>query len=188
MIERFFPDLMVERVQDIDLEMLKEMNIKGLILDIDNTLVAWDVAEADENAKEWIQRVQGHGFQVCIVSNGSKLRVMKFNKDLKLRAVHSAIKPASTGFLTAVNAMGISTEETAVIGDQIFTDVYGGNRLNMYTVLVKPISKRESILSSSKRWLEVIVLRKYKQISEERRQVRKNWKEISGKRKKKARK
>ena len=94
MLERFFPDTIVERVQDIDLEDLKKKGIKGLILDIDNTLVAQFTKDASEDAKSWIQKVKDMGFLTCILSNASEKRVERFNMDLGIPAIHRAYKPS----------------------------------------------------------------------------------------------
>lgn len=161
MLEKFYPKHRVDKVQDVELSMLKNKNIKGLILDIDNTLVPEHMAEPDENAIEWIQRVKDSGFKVCIVSNATEKRVVKFNEKLKVYAIHKASKPGKKAFMQAVRLMNIEVEETAVIGDQIFTDIYGGNRLNMFTILVKPIDKKEVFYVKIKRIAEKFVLSKY---------------------------
>lgn len=158
MIERFYPDLIVDRVQNIDLGVLKEKGIKGLILDIDNTLVPQYTEEAGENVVKWIERVKKEGLNACIVSNASRTRVVKFNERLKILAIHRATKPSAKAFIRAVSLMGINLNEAAVVGDQIFTDVYGGNRLNMLTVLVSPIDKREVLIVRLKRYAEKVVL------------------------------
>ena len=162
MFEIFFPDLIVDKVQDIDLETLGKNNIRGLILDIDNTLVPSHMKEADQNAVDWIERVKISGLKVCIVSNASKKRVIKFNEKLKLFAIHRASKPGSKAFRKAIRLIDLKAEETAVVGDQIFTDIFGGNRLNMFTILVKPIHKREFLFVKLKRLPEKIVLTHFK--------------------------
>ncbi len=158
MFERFYPDLMVDKVQNIDLNVLKEKGIKGLILDIDNTLVPQYTKEAGENVVKWIERLKREGLNACIVSNASRTRVGKFNERLKILAIHRATKPSAKAFIRAVKLMGISLNEAAVVGDQIFTDVYGGNKLNMLTVLVSPIDKREVLIVRLKRFAEKVVL------------------------------
>jgi len=162
MLDIFYPDLHVNGIQDIDLGILSEKNIKGLILDIDNTLVPSHMKEADENALKWIENVRNAGLKTCIVSNASKKRVIKFNEKLKIFAIHRASKPGSKAFMKAVRLMDIKPEETAVVGDQIFTDIYGGNKLNMFTILVKPIDKREFFFVRLKRFPEKYILSKYK--------------------------
>ena len=178
MLERFFPDLMLDRVQDIDLDILKRENIKGLILDIDNTLVPHG-KEADEKAVAWVEKVKASGFKVCIVSNASNKRVIKFNERLKVFAIHRASKPGSKAFLKAVRLMDIKPAEAAVVGDQIFTDVYGGNKLNMFTILVKPIDRKELFFIRFKRIAERFVLSKYKMEFMRTRGKRVLWKKKS---------
>lgn len=168
MMEKFFPDLMVDKVQDIDLEVLMKKNIKGLLLDIDNTLVPQRMKEADENAVKWIEKVKSAGFKVCIVSNASKKRVIKFNERLKLYAIHRASKPGTRSFKKALRLLNIGPGEAAVVGDQVFTDVYGGNRLNMFTILVKPLHHWEPFYIKIKRLPEKIILAYYKRKLEEK--------------------
>lgn len=158
MLEKFYPNLQAGRVQDIDLSFLIKKNIKGLILDIDNTLVPDHVEEADESALAWVEKVKKMGFKVCIVSNASQKRVAKFNEKLKVDTIHRASKPGSKSFLKASEIMNTKASQTAVIGDQIFTDIYGGNKVNMFTVLVTPIDKREFFFVRLKRIAEKFVL------------------------------
>ncbi len=164
MLEKFYPDLSIDRVQDIDFSTLKAENIKGLVLDIDNTLVPNHVKEADAAVVNWIAKAKSSGFKVCIVSNASQKRVVKFNEKLKVFAIHRASKPGRKAFKKAIRLMDIQTQETAVIGDQIFTDIYGGNRIGMFTILVKPIDKKEFFFVRMKR----VVLSGYRKNTERR--------------------
>lgn len=162
LLKRFFPKMFVEKVQDIDLNGLAAKGIKGLILDIDNTLVASHVKYADENVIKWIKTVQDFGFKACIVSNASKTRVVLFNEKLKLFAIHRASKPGTRAFLKAASHMGLNPPEIAVVGDQIFTDVYGANRAGMYSILTTPIHPEEFFLVKFKRIFEKYILNLYK--------------------------
>lgn len=172
MIEVLFPDLAVNKVQDIDLDILVKKNIKGLILDIDNTLVATETKEADTNTVNWIEMIEKSGLKACIVSNSSKKRVETFNAKLNIFALHRATKPSKKAFLAASKLMKIKPEETAVVGDQIFTDIYGGRKSNMYTILVKPIAKKEFFFVKFKRVLEKPVLKRYyKKINQTNRKM-----------------
>lgn len=162
MYERFYPDLWVDSVQNIDLEVLRRNSIKGLILDIDNTLVPQHMKEADERAVQWMERVRKEGFKTCIVSNASKKRVIKFNERLKVHAIHRASKPGKRSLMKAARLLELKPEEIAMVGDQIFTDVIGGKRSGMYTVLVKPIDKREGLFIRLKRFPEKYILAQYR--------------------------
>jgi uncharacterized protein len=161
MLENFYPDLLIDKVQNINLGILKEKNIKGLILDIDNTLVPQHMKEADKNAVSWIEHVRKAGMKACIVSNASKKRVIKFNERLKLSAIHRASKPGTKSYLKAAKLMELNVGEIAVVGDQVFTDVYGGNKIGMFTILVKPIDKKEILFIKLKRIAEKLVLSSY---------------------------
>lgn len=176
MFERFYPDLKVDRVQDIDFNLLRSKRIKGVLLDIDNTLVPMHMKEADDNAVEWIEKLKAGGFKVCIVSNASNKRVIKFNERLKVFAFHRASKPGSRIFLKALRLMNIRPEEAAMVGDQIFTDIWGGNRLNMYTILVKPIDEKEAFWIRAKRLPEKLVLTSLSKISDGYDSKRNEWK------------
>ncbi len=162
MIEKFYPNVMLDKVQDISTKELAKNKIEGLILDIDNTLVPEHMKEADENAVQWIERIKSEGFKLCIVSNASKKRVIKFNERLKLYAIHRASKPGTKAFEKAARLMDLKNGNIAVVGDQIFTDIYGGNRVNMFTILVTPIHKRESFFVMLKRLPEKLVLNSYR--------------------------
>lgn len=164
MIEKFFPDLFVEALKDINIKMLVKRNIKGIILDIDNTIVPSFVLEVDEEILEWIENVKKSGIKVCIVSNAVRRRVEKLSRQLDIPAIHQALKPAKRAFITAVEKMDTTCEQVAVAGDQIFTDIYGGNRLNMYTILVEPITRKDFVFVKIKRLAEKFVLNRYKKI------------------------
>lgn len=176
MLEKFFPDLIIDKVQDIDMETLIKKNIKGLVLDIDNTLVPTHVKEANEGVVKWIQKVKSAGLKVCIVSNASKKRVIKFNEKLRVFAIHRASKPGSKAFVKAAKLMNIQNNEVAVIGDQVFTDIYGGNRVNMFTILVKPLDRKEFFFVRLKRKPEKMILERYKRNVEESTSKRSQWK------------
>lgn len=161
MIEKFYPALTLDKVQDISVNVLEKKDIKGLILDIDNTLVPPNMKEADENAVKWIENMKAAGFKVCIVSNASKKRVIKFNERLKLNAIHRASKPGTKAFLKAARLLDFKNNNIAVVGDQIFTDIFGGNRAGMFTILVNPIRRKENLFVMFKRLPERLVLSRY---------------------------
>lgn len=165
-MNKFFPGMLADSVQHIDLQALKKMGIKGCILDIDNTLVPNHVKDADENAVQWIERLKKEGFQVCIVSNASETRVVRFNARLNVQAIHRAAKPSVRAFGKALTLMGLKPQETAMVGDQIFTDILGGNRIGLFTILVNPIdASTEFAFVRLKRYLEKVVLSAYKKKS-----------------------
>lgn len=160
MKNRLKPDLLLNTIYDLNTAELKAHNIKAIIVDIDNTLVSWDTKEPDEKVNELICKLGTEGFKLCILSNNTKKRVEEFNKCLKLPAIHKAIKPSKAAFRRAMKLMDSLPENTAVIGDQLFTDVLGGNRLGLFTILVIPISNKEFIWTRFVRKLEAFVLKR----------------------------
>ncbi len=175
MLEKYYPDLYYKRVQDIDLKLLREKGIKGLLLDIDNTLVP-DGKGLNEECLKWIEMLRAEGFKVCIVSNASRIRVDSFREALGIDAIHRAAKPASRSFITALKLIGLEHKNVAMVGDQLFTDIYGGNRLDILTILVKPIDKREFLPLRIRRLAERYVLKRYKIDSHSRSIKRTEWK------------
>lgn len=162
---RFYPSVAVGGIWDITVELLEKHDIKGLILDIDNTLVPNHAAEADDKTIKWIENMVSAGYKMCIVSNAPRRRVEKFNNRIKLPAVSSAMKPRMAAFEKARRIMGLDNKHIAVVGDQVFTDIYGGNRAGMFTILVNPLDSREGMLLRVKRIFEKRVLKQYKELT-----------------------
>ena len=142
-MRRFVPDEVLPSVLDIDLSSLKRRKIKGLLIDLDNTLVGWGESHMEPGFAAWIKQAREAGFEVCLVSNAMPDRVDAFASELDIPRVSKAMKPLRRAFCRALRVLGLETHEAAVIGDQLFTDVYGGNRLGLYTILINPLSTRE---------------------------------------------
>ena len=158
----FIPDLYVDSIFEIDLNALKSRGIDSLIVDIDNTLVAWDKKDAPQSVIEWFEKLKDMGFNICLVSNNTQDRVVVFNEKVQLYAIHRATKPRRKPFRRAMEKMNSDVSNTAVIGDQIFTDVLGGNRTGLYTILVVPILGKEFIWTKFVRKFERLILKQIK--------------------------
>ncbi|MFE5319990.1 YqeG family HAD IIIA-type phosphatase [Paenibacillus sp. NPDC056579] len=141
MLKKLVPQLQVNTIYDIDLHALWEQGKRGIITDLDNTLVGAKAPLATPELIDWLKVVGQLGFQVVIVSNNNKLRVSKFAEPLSLPFIYRAKKPTSAAFHKALKLMNLKPEETVVIGDQMMTDVLGGNRMGLYTILVLPIAR-----------------------------------------------
>ncbi len=152
------PDQQLDDIFEIDTGYLKSLGIRGIITDMDNTLVAWSDRTVYPRLAEWFARLKAEGFKLFIVSNNSEDRGAALARELDIPAIWYAIKPSRRAFRRAIEEMGLSPEETAVVGDQVFTDVLGGNRLGMHTILVTPISEKEFIWTRLPRMLERILL------------------------------
>ena len=157
-----YPDLYLESVKYINSELLKKNNIKGLIIDVDNTLIDYN-KNLIPGANEWCEELKSDGIKCMILSNTNKKdKVEKVAETLDVPYIMFAKKPFKSGFIKAKKKLNLESSEIAVVGDQIFTDVYGANRVGMYTILVKPIHPKEEIQIVLKRYLEKIVLSTYK--------------------------
>lgn len=161
MFEKFFPKKYYKSIYSISLKNLHKNNIKGIIFDIDNTLAPFDVKYPDENIKQFFKLLERENFKISLVSNNKGNRVDLFNSNLNLPAVSKAGKPRLKGLIKAMKLMGTDIKSTAFVGDQIFTDVWAGNRMGIYTLLIKPICERDEWTVKLKRGLEKHILKIY---------------------------
>jgi len=158
---KLYPKLYLKNIKEITMELLNKNQIKGLILDIDNTLIDFD-KNLLEGAKKWCEDLKSKGIKMVILSNTNKVhKVKKVAEILDLEYIYFAHKPNKKGFKQAQEILKIEHQNIAVVGDQIFTDVLGGNRSKMFTILTKPIDERDIWLTKIKRPFEKIVIKKY---------------------------
>lgn len=157
MFRCFYPDKRTGSAYKIPYEKLYGQGYRGIIFDIDNTLVEHG-ADANEKAVELFGRLKQIGFKTCLLSNNKEERVLRFNKDIGSYYIYKANKPAAGSYLKAMELMETDIESTFFVGDQLFTDVWGAKRLHMMNILVAPISPKEEIQIVLKRYLERIVL------------------------------
>lgn len=161
MFDMFFPDRYVASTYVIDFEQLYDEGFRGLIFDIDNTLVPHG-APADGRAVALFDRLKRIGFRCCLISNNQEPRVKMFNRDIQVDYVYDAHKPSTKNYVRAMEIMETDRSNTLFIGDQLFTDVWGAKRAGIRNILVKPIHPKEEIQIVIKRRLEWIVLHFYR--------------------------
>lgn len=161
MLKRFYPDEWLDSAYAIDYEALYVQGYRGLIFDIDNTLVPHG-APADDRAVALFRRLSGIGFSCCLLSNNKEPRVKMFNEPIGAQYIFKAGKPGRKGYERAMEKLGTHPGNTVFVGDQLFTDVWGAKKIGIRTFLVKPINPREEIQIVLKRRLEWIVLYFYK--------------------------
>ena len=161
MLQLFYPDFEVSSAYDIDYDKLYKEGFRGVIFDIDNTLVPHG-APADERAEKLFDRLKKIGYRCCLISNNQEPRVKMFNRNIQVDYVYDAHKPSTKNYIKAMEIMGTDTNNTLFIGDQLFTDVWGAKRSGISNILVKPIHPKEEIQIVLKRYLERIVLYFYK--------------------------
>lgn len=169
MFRCFFPDEYLDSTYEIDFERLYREGYRGLLFDIDNTLVPHG-APADKRAKALFTHLKELGFKSCFVSNNQIGRVASFHEAVGEHFIENAHKPSVKGYQKAMELIGTDTGNTIFIGDQLFTDIYGAKRAGIRNILVKPINPKEEIQIVLKRYLEKIVLFFYEK---ERKQLKK---------------
>ncbi|HIE50439.1 MAG TPA: YqeG family HAD IIIA-type phosphatase [Armatimonadetes bacterium] len=161
------PKLYVPSLLELRFEVLEKHGIQGLILDLDNTLVVRNRYEVPEAIRKWIAEAKARGFKLCLTSNSNnRWRVQHIAEGLSIPYVAWAMKPRRWGFRTGMELMGTAPEATAVIGDQMFTDIWGGNRLGLFTVLVQPMSTNDFFATKWLRRVERWLLRRRERAEE----------------------
>ena len=158
----FVPDYYFDTVYDITPELLKKHGVKGIILDIDNTLVPYEIPEPTEENIAWLELMHKSGIRTAFVSNNHKQRVELYNEKLGCPAFYDSGKPMKKACNRALEALGLEAKECAIIGDQVFTDVVAGRNAHLgMAILVKPIKDKKNLFFRFKRLLEKPVLATY---------------------------
>lgn len=160
---KIYPKAYFNNVREIKIDFLQKNKIKALILDVDNTLIDYDKNLSRETIK-WANELEGQGVKLYILSNSNKKqKVKKVAEELGIEYEYFAKKPLKFGFKKVQEKLQEKPEHIAVVGDQIFTDVIGGNRCNMFTILVDPIAEKDIWITRLKRPIENAIKNKYKQ-------------------------
>ena len=168
MFKTFYPDQYLASTYVIDFEKLYEKGFRGLIFDIDNTLVPHN-APADDRAVALFERLKRIGYRCCLISNNQEPRVKMFNEKIQVDYVYNAHKPSTKNYIRAMEIMGTDRSNTLFIGDQLFTGVWCAKRAGIPNILVKPLHPKEEIQIVLKRYLEKIVLFFYRRETRKRK-------------------
>ncbi len=164
---KIYPRFYYPSIYHIPYPKLYEQGYRGLVFDIDNTLVAYDREFPTDEVEKLMALLRRKGFSIVLVSNNTRRRVRLFAKGIRLRSVFSAIKPLPFGLKKGLTILGTPPEKTVIIGDQLFTDVIAGNLLGLCTILVQPIQEKEALYTKLKRGLEKKLL-EYAQITKDK--------------------
>ena len=165
----FVPDFMFQGFWDITPEFIRALGVRAIVLDIDNTLVTYGMAEPTEQVIEWVKGMKDAGLLLSIASNNHEPRVAKFNEKLGLFTMCESKKPSRKAVKNACAHFGVKPYECVVIGDQIFTDVLCASRSGARSILVTPLPYDENLFFRFKRVCEKPFIRAYK-----RREARKS--------------
>ncbi|MGD8400690.1 MAG: YqeG family HAD IIIA-type phosphatase [Bacillota bacterium] len=162
MLKKLCPKLKTGSVWDLDLFDLKSRGIQGIIFDLDNTLVKWNQDILAPEIIATIKQAKQMGFKLSILSNALEHRVEAVADLLGIPYVSRAVKPRKSPFRKAMELMGTTQETTAVVGDQLFTDILGGNRMKLYTIWTSPLSTTEFISTRAVRKIERLVVKRFR--------------------------
>lgn len=155
-MKNWYPACYFDKKEDIPFRKYYERGYRGILFDIDNTLVPHD-EPVDEAAKRFVEELKEIGFQICLISNNDEERVRLFADPLQVQYVYKAWKPAKDGYLKGMEILGTNQENTLFVGDQIFTDIWGANRAGIYSILLDPINPKEEFQIILKRLPEKFV-------------------------------
>jgi HAD superfamily phosphatase (TIGR01668 family) len=158
MLKKFLPDSHFKNVYNITPEYLKSFGIKGIITDLDNTLIEWDKPNATPDLIKWFENLKANGVKVAVVSNNNKERVRIFCEPLNIPFFYKARKPFTSAFKLAIASLDLAKDEVCVVGDQLLTDILGGNSLGVHTILVVPVASTDGFVTRFNRKVERRIL------------------------------
>ena len=157
----FIPDYIFATYRDVTPEFLSGIGVRALLIDIDNTLAPYEVAEPDESIKSWFDALAAAGIKATLVSNNGRERVELFNRTLGLPAYYKSGKPFAKNLKRAMQNMGSDKSNSAMLGDQLLTDAAAGKHIGLRTIIVPPIKDKTNAFFRAKRALEVGSIKKY---------------------------
>ena len=156
-----FPKLYLKNVLDISVALLQKENIKGILIDVDNTLL-YLYKTLLKGVEEWVENMKKNEIKMCILSNtNQKDKVKKLGEQLQIPYVYFAKKPLKSGFKKGAKILELPYQQIAVVGDQITTDVWGANRMKMFSILTKPLEEKDIWITKIKRPFDAYIINKY---------------------------
>lgn len=155
----FKPNIKLNKVTDITISILEKYNINSLILDVDNTLSTHHGQVLTDGLEQWLALMRQNGIKMTVLSNSKSKRLEPFAKKIGLDYISLGLKPLPFGYWRALKRLGSKRKETAIVGDQIFTDVLGGNLVGLKTVLLTPIKPETSLRFRTKRKIESYLIK-----------------------------
>lgn len=161
MFKFLYPKEYLSSVFEITVDKLKSLGIDTVIFDIDNTLVPYWIKVPDERLIKFFNELRAGGIRLGVLSNSKEIRSKTFCTPVNMPYVFRAKKPGIKGFMKIMDKMGSVAERSMIVGDQIFTDVWCGNKAGAYSVLVKQVSPKDELITAPKRPFEKIIVKMY---------------------------
>ena len=165
MKDHLTPTYMFGHYYEITPDFLQSIGVRALLIDIDNTLAPYEQPEPDDRIRAWFKALQDNGIRAALVSNNHRPRVEQFNRTLGLTAFWDSGKPKKKTLLLAMKTLGVSKDETAMLGDQLLTDAYAGKHIGLVAIIVPPIKDKTNLFFRFKRVLERPFIRKYAKLN-----------------------
>lgn len=159
---KFVPEYYFKTFNEASADFLASIGVKGIVLDVDNTLEPYENPLPGDHVKEWLAELKEQGISAAIVSNNGGERINLFNSELGLPVYYKAKKPFKKNVLNAMKDMGTDKSNTILMGDQVFTDVWAAHNTGIRAILVPPIKDKTDVFTKFKRLLEKPILKKYK--------------------------
>lgn len=159
-MEKYIPDMYQQSIYTIDYQKLLSKGIKCILFDLDNTLVPVTDRQPTKKLKELFDELKRQGFKIIIFSNSHRKRLKPFKDELNVDCCASARKPFKEKFLLVLKEYHYNINEVAIIGDQILTDIVGGNKVGILTVLINPISNKDFFITKFNRIRERRIMKK----------------------------
>lgn len=159
-MEKYIPDMYQKSIYTVDYQKLIDRGVKCILFDLDNTLVPFHIKHANEKISELFNQLREKGLKIIIFSNSPKKRVNIFKEELAVDCLWNAKKPSKKGFEAIMNKYKYNITEVAIVGDQILTDIVGGNKVGITTVLINPVSTKDPIWTRPSRFFEKKIMKK----------------------------
>lgn len=169
MLKFFTPEYYFNTFDMVSADFLSSLGIKGIVLDVDNTLEPYENAHPGEHVIKWLGELRARGISCAIVSNNSRERIELFNEALGVPVFYKAGKPFAKNVIRAMETMGTTKENTILMGDQIFTDVWAAHNAGIPAILVHPINDKKDLLTRFKRLLERPIITNFKKNMENKK-------------------
>lgn len=159
-MEKYVPDIYTKSIYSIDYDKLKERGIKCILFDLDNTIVPITIKKPNKKIKDLFTELKNKGFKLIIFSNNNKTRLKPFKDELEVDCAFSCKKPMKKKYEIILDDYKYAVSEVVIIGDNIVTDILGGNKVGITTILVNPISNKEYLLAQVTRLIEKEIIKK----------------------------
>nr|WP_082702084.1 YqeG family HAD IIIA-type phosphatase [Aerococcus urinaehominis] len=163
MLKYFRPTWMLEKIYLLDSADMEKNHIKGIITDLDNTLIAWNNPDGTEELRDWLADMDKADIPIVILSNNSEDRVRQVAKQFNIQFHAPARKPLRRGFKRALDMLDMDPDDVVIIGDQLLTDIFGANRLVVRSIMVLPIVKTDSFVTRINRFFERLIFKLLKE-------------------------